>query len=148
MTAVFYVSGHGFGHASRVIEVINALLERRPDSRVVVRTRTARWLFDLTVRGPFTYIDTECDTGIVQIDSLHLDEQASIARAHAFMSTFESRVAAEAHALDALGATLVVSDIPPLGVAAAAQAGVPAVAMGNFTWDWAYAAYRRIGSAR
>jgi L-arabinokinase len=145
VTAVFYVSGHGFGHASRVIEIINALLERQPDARVVVRTQTARWLFDLTVRGPFTYIETECDTGIVQIDSLRLDERASVARAVAFMATFEARVAAEARALQDLGATLVISDIPPLGVAAAARAGVPAVALGNFSWDWAYAAYE--GSA-
>lgn len=141
MTAVFYISGHGFGHASRSIEVINALIRRRPDALVQIRTNAARWLFDLTVRGPFSYVATECDTGIVQIDSLHLDEQASVERALAFMTTFEARVAAEAGALRELDASLVVADIPPLGVAAAARAAVPTVAMGNFTWDWAYAAY-------
>jgi hypothetical protein len=35
---VFYISGHGFGHASRSIEVINAMLARRPETRVGVRT--------------------------------------------------------------------------------------------------------------
>ena len=39
---VFYVSGHGFGHASRVIEVINAILARRPETRIGVRT-AAQW---------------------------------------------------------------------------------------------------------
>ena len=28
---VFYISGHGFGHASRSVEVINALAARRPE---------------------------------------------------------------------------------------------------------------------
>ena len=28
VTIVFYISGHGFGHASRCIEVISALVER------------------------------------------------------------------------------------------------------------------------
>ena len=36
---------------------------------------------------------------------------------------------------------LVLGDIPPLAFAAAAAAGVPSVALGNFTWDWIYAGY-------
>jgi hypothetical protein len=35
----------------------------------------------------------------------------------------------------------VIGDIPPLAFAAAARAGVPSVALGNFTWDWIYEAY-------
>ncbi|MEO6239148.1 MAG: hypothetical protein ABIQ52_19305, partial [Vicinamibacterales bacterium] len=40
------------------------------------------------------------------------------------------------------GATLVVSDAPALGCAAAARAGMPSVVVSNFTWDWIYAEYR------
>jgi hypothetical protein len=138
---VFYVTGHGFGHASRVIEVINELLDRDPDAHVHVRTQSPQWLFDLTVKGGCTYEPVETDTGIAQIDSLRLDEQASVARAIAFMSTFDDRVEREAAALRQLNARVVAADIPPLGVVAAKCAGIPAVAMGNFTWDWIYAAY-------
>jgi UDP:flavonoid glycosyltransferase YjiC (YdhE family) len=141
VTAVFYITGHGFGHASRVIEVINALLVRQPDLKIIIRSKTARWLFDLTVKGAFSYVGVECDTGIVQIDSLRLDEQASIARAVAFMSTFDARVDAEVSALRQIVPAFVLSDIPALGIAAAARAGIPSIAMGNFTWDWAYSAY-------
>ena len=35
----------------------------------------------------------------------------------------------------------MVGDIPPLAFAAAAAAGVPSVALGNFTWDWIYGGY-------
>ena len=141
MTVVFYISGHGFGHASRTIEVINALLAARPGVRVQVRTTVARWLFDLTVNGAFTYDNVETDTGIVQIDSLRLDEDASIRRAYDFMSTFDARVDREANALKTLSPAFVVADIPALGIAAAARAGIPVAALGNFTWDWAYSAY-------
>lgn len=85
--------------------------------------------------------ETETDTGAVQIDSLHLDEAATVARARTFMQNFAARVASEAAALRASGARLVISDIPALGIAAAKQAGLPAVGFGNFTWDWIYAAY-------
>ena len=40
-----------------------------------------------------------------------------------------------------LGVDLVVGDIPPLAFAAAARAGVPSLAIGNFTWDWIYGIY-------
>ena len=64
---VFYISGHGFGHASRSIEVINAILARRPETRIGVRTAAPRWLFDLTVKGKVTFSTLETDTGVVQI---------------------------------------------------------------------------------
>ena len=57
-------------HASREIEIINALLAADPETRVVVRTSAARWLFDVTVRGPVEFHELVCDTGVVQRDSL------------------------------------------------------------------------------
>ena len=156
-TLVFYVSGHGLGHAARVIEVINAILARRDDVRVITRTTAPQWLFDKTIKpfspsrqGPgfsrgvhdqFSRGELETDTGVVQIDSLHLDEAATVARAHDFMRTFDERVAAEAAFLKQHHAALVVADTPPLGIAAAKRARLTAVALGNFTWDWIYSAY-------
>jgi hypothetical protein len=140
---VFYISGHGFGHASRDIEIINALLERLPDLQVHVRTYAPRWLFDLTVRGRVTYHQVDCDTGVVQRDTLNPDIEATIAQARAFYGDFDRRVSAEANALREIAPAFVLSDMSPLGLAAAALAGVPSVAAGNFTWDWIYDGYDR-----
>ena len=92
---VFYISGHGFGHASRCIEVINAILARRPETRVGVRTAAPRWLFDLTVKGKVMFSTLECDTGVVQVDALTLDEADSIRRASSFHSDLVTRAASE-----------------------------------------------------
>ncbi len=138
----FYISGHGFGHASRDVEVLNALGRLAPDVRVAVRTSAPRWLFDLTLTRPVDFHAGECDTGIVQIDSLSLDEAATVRRAIEFHSRLEARAADEAEWLRAQGAHLVVADIPPLACAAAQAAGLPVVAVGNFTWDWIYDGYR------
>jgi len=141
LSLTFYISGHGFGHASRDIEVLNALLDRRPDLPVAVRTSARRWLFDLTLRHPVRFDQVETDTGIVQRDSLHLDEAESVRRAARFYGDFEASAAREADVLRQSGARLVVADIPPLACRAAALAGIPAVALGNFTWDWIYEGY-------
>ena len=144
-TLVTYVSGHGFGHASRTIELLNALADRAPDVRLVVRSAVAPWLFARTARPTVVLEPLECDTGAVQIGSLHLDPDETVRQARAFMREWPARVDAEAAVLRAHGATLVLADIPPLGIAAAKAAGVPAVAMSNFTWDWIYAAYPGAG---
>lgn len=141
---VFYVSGHGFGHASRVVEVINASLARRPDLRIGVRTAAPRWLFDLTVKGKIAFSTLECDTGVVQADALTLDEADTIRRAAAFHSDLVTRAASETRVLRELGAGLIVGDIPPLAFAVGGAAGIPSIALGNFTWDWIYSEYPRV----
>jgi L-arabinokinase len=141
---VFYISGHGFGHASRSIEVINAILVQRPETRIGVRTSVPRWLFDLTVKGKVTYSSLECDTGVVQADALTLDEADSIRRASAFHSDLVTRAASETRALRELGAGLIVGDMPPLAFAVGASSGIPSIGLGNFTWDWIYADYPRV----
>jgi L-arabinokinase len=62
------------------------------------------------------------------------------------MSTFQARVDAEVEFIRANHVTLTVSDLPPLGIASAVAAGIPAIALGNFTWDWIYEHYQ--GGAR
>jgi L-arabinokinase len=134
----FYISGHGLGHAARDIEVVNALLARRPTHDIVIRTSASRWLFDRTVRGPFTYLAGPCDTGVVQIDSLRLDAEETIRRASAFYTHLADHVEQEVTHLQERAASLVIADAPPLACAAAQAAEVPSIVLANFTWDWIY----------
>ena len=109
----------------------------------MVRTAAARGLFDLTLRRPVEFHEVACDTGVVQVDSLTVDVGTSIRRAAEFYRRLPERVDAEAAFLRGKPASLVVGDIPPLAFAAAASAGIPSVALGNFTWDWIYEGYAR-----
>jgi UDP:flavonoid glycosyltransferase YjiC (YdhE family) len=141
VSVVFYISGHGFGHASRSIELINALLDRRPGLPVIIRSSVAPWLVKRTAHPEVVLSPAEVDTGVVQLDSLHLDAPKSLANAETFMATFDRRVAAEVAFLREHQAILTISDLPPLGIAAGAAARVPSIATGNFTWDWIYEHY-------
>jgi hypothetical protein len=143
VTIVFYISGHGLGHASRDIEVIHSVIGRCPDARIVARTSAPRWFFDHFARGAIELQEVEVDTGVVQIDSLRLDEDETAMRAARFYAGFEARADAEAAVLAELEASVVVGDVPPLAFAAAARARVSSVALANFTWDWIYGGYPR-----
>lgn len=141
MSVAFYVSGHGFGHASRNIEVLNALLAREPDLPVLVRTHAPRWLFDLTVKGRVELQPVQTDVGVAQVDSLTPNVQATVRLASEFFGAHAALVRDEALALHQAGVRLVVSDISPIAFLVAHTLGVPGYGLGNFTWDWIYEGY-------
>lgn len=140
MQVVFYVSGHGFGHATRSIELIAAIAARRAEARFIVRTSAPRWLFERDA-VPIEVRPLEADVGMVQIDGLALDEDATATRAAHFYRDFDRLVEHEASLLRQIGADIVLGDIPPIAFAAARRANLPSVAIANFTWDWIYTAY-------
>lgn len=140
---VFYVSGHGFGHASRDIEVMNALTRHRPELPLMVRSAVPSWLFDVSAQRRLDVHPLETDSGVAQQDSLHHDEQETTRRAIRFYEIFDDRVAAEAAWLKTNQASLVVADVPPLACAAAARADIPSIVIANFTWDWIYRGFDR-----
>ena len=140
-TVVFYVSGHGFGHSSRQSEVIRSLLARCPDLEVIVRTSAPAWLFENGLGDQVRVDALNTDTGVIQVDSLTVDVDASISSAWAFHERLDEFTIAEALRLKACHAALVIGDIPPLAFGAAARAGIPSAAIGNFTWDWIYEGY-------
>jgi hypothetical protein len=137
---VFYISGHGFGHASRDVEVINAL-GATLDGPVLVRTAVSPELLTRTLRVPYTLLPGICDTGIVQATSVTHDDEATVRDTLAFYAGYEARVDAEIDRLRAESVDLIIGDIPPLAFEVAARLDLPSVALGNFTWDWIYEAH-------
>jgi L-arabinokinase len=133
-----YVSGHGYGHATRTAEVLRAVRERAPDLAIAVATSAPAFLFEDVVAPPLRMRDLECDVGVAQKDALLIDQAGTIRRWREFMTGWDERVKTEGLRLRESGARLVLGDIPPLAFAAASEAGVPSVALGNFSWDWVY----------
>ena len=138
---VWYTSSHGFGHAVRDIEVLNEIGRRQPELKIILRSTVPRWFLEASLRVPVDIQTADVDTGVVQIDSLRIDEEQTARIASAFYESWDARVELEAAVLRTIACEVVVGDIPPLAFAAAERAGIPSVALGNFTWDWIYAGY-------
>ncbi len=133
-----YVSGHGYGHATRVGEVLRAVRRRDASIPVAIVTSGPEALYRRAVRGPFEFRAEACDTGLAQKSALVIDEEGTVDAWRRFDAGYAARVEREARWLRDAGASVVLGDIPPLAFAAAADAGVPAIALGNFSWDWIY----------
>jgi hypothetical protein len=108
---------------------------------IVMRTSVPDWLIRRSVPAAVRLEPGAVDTGAIQRGSLDVDVPATIAAAEAFYADAEPWIEREAAFLRDAGARLVVADIPPLPIAAARRAGIPAIGISNVTWDWIYEDY-------
>jgi L-arabinokinase len=135
-TLLYYVSGHGFGHARRSAEVIRALRARAPEVNVYVRTGAPADMFKGLTAGPVARPDI--DAPVIEQNPLAIDWPATLAGAADLLRRRRAVVAREVDAVREIDPSLVVADVPFLAGDVAAALGVPCVAVSNFTWDWIY----------
>jgi L-arabinokinase len=135
---VAYATAHGYGHMTRLCEVLSAVRARAPALPITFVGALPERMVRRAVPGPLTFRAVATDVGLVQRDALEIDLAESAARCRAFDATWDARVEVEVAFLRGAGARLVLSDLPALPFEAAARAGVPAAGLGNFSWDWIY----------
>ncbi len=138
-TAVFYISGHGYGHAVRMAEVIRRLASVAPGWTVHACTTAPGHLFSDVPDLQLHLRPVSIDAGIVESgDALSIDGAATVARLEPFFRRRTQLVEAEAEFIRGAKADVVVADIPHLAGNIGARAGVPVLGIGNFTWDFIY----------
>lgn len=137
----YYVTGHGFGHATRVVEVVRHLVAAGHEVHVV--TGAPDFVFTSEIRSPNLHIRKDVlDCGAVQADALTVDRLASLEKySETAVVPRDSILAAEVQWLHSIKADLVVSDVVPVACRAAADAGIRSVCVTNFSWDFIYAEY-------
>jgi hypothetical protein len=133
-----YVSGHGYGHATRVGEVLREVRRREPSLPIAVVTSGPEVLYRRAVPGPIDVRNEACDVGLAQKSALVIDEAGTVEAWRRFQTRYDDRVRHEARWLSESKARVVLGDIPPLAFDAAAEAGVASIALANFSWDWIY----------
>ena len=138
-----YITGHGFGHATRMAAILGATAAHLPGLRLSLISTAPEWLFRLNLAAPFAFRSRALDVGVIQEDSIRLNARATL---DAYARVLEGQAAVideEAAFLRRAGVDLVVADIPPAAFPVARRLGVPGVGISNFSWDWIYAAYVR-----
>jgi L-arabinokinase len=80
-----------------------------------------------------------CDAGVIEQSDLSIDAAATNLACERWAGDYSALVERESRWLRT-AASLVLGDVPPLAFDAAALAGIPSIALANFSWDWIYAA--------
>jgi len=135
------ITAHGFGHAAQVAPVINSLRERLPALQVTLVSSLPESFLNERIRGEFQRIDRAPDFGLVMHSALAIDLESSAANYADLHANWQRRVDEEARRLSALAPDLVLADVPYLTLAAAAQVGIPAVALCSLNWADIYRHY-------
>jgi hypothetical protein len=133
---VFYVSGHGYGHATRSAATIRALRAIEPSLQVAVRTSAPAMLFDAWVRHTYRPVEGS----IVETpDALAVDLAASASNIRLFLENSSAFLDAEEEFVRTSGTRLLIGDIPFLIGELANRTGLRSIAVANFLWHWVMA---------
>ncbi|KAF0117827.1 MAG: hypothetical protein FD149_981, partial [Rhodospirillaceae bacterium] len=134
------LSPHGYGHAAITTPVLNRLRTRFPSLRLTIETNVPRQWLTERLTGPFDEIPTR-DFGMVMHSATRVDANRSHAAYLALHADWPETVTSEANRLRALRPDAMLANIPHLALAAAARAGIPAVALCSLNWAGIYRAY-------
>jgi L-arabinokinase len=139
----YYITAHGYGHGTRSCDILRALHRRNPEQPVIVTTDLPRDFLNSRLAGcnNLTFRQGAFDVGLVQKDSLQSDLFQTLEKLESLYAREAELIEQELRFLQENDVALVVADIPAIPLAAAQRAGIPKIAIGNFSWDWIYAAY-------
>lgn len=140
----YYISGHGYGHAVRSSQIISACAQQNPFLFFHIRTTAPEWLFKLSLRSNYFYYSVENDVGTVNPTFDSVDIPATLDSLHHFFENETAFLQNEVDFLHKNNIKLVIGDIPALAFAVAQKAGIPSIAIGNFSWDWIYEPYCKV----
>lgn len=139
MQLLFYISGHGYGHATRSSEVLRELARQQSGWRLHVRSNVPEHLFAGIDQLAFHRLPESLDPGVVEdADSLGIDVAATLDAVERYHHRSSQIIDTEATWIESQKIALIVADFPPLAGEIAAACRVPCVGIGNFTWDWIY----------
>ncbi len=139
MNIAWYITAHGHGHAARSCDIIRALLQRDPKTRVTIVGRLSDdFLRSRLPMDRVTAREAVFDIGLVQRDSISGDLDATREAALAIVARRSALVEQECAFLRGGAFDRVVVDIPSIPLETAARLGLPRFAVGNFSWNWIY----------
>ncbi len=138
MRILYYVTAHGYGHGVRTAAICR---EFSPEVKVVFRTGIPRKFFQEEVPREFDYFPGHFDVGCIQKDSVTTDQEKTLRAYTEIAQKNEARLEEEVKWTRELGVDGIIGDIPPFAFEVAAWAGLPSVAVSNFTWYDIYQPY-------
>lgn len=143
MNILFYISGHGYGHATRMRAIMDALIVLDPKVHFYVKTTAPLNFFADIPEAIVTLHPLAIDTGIVEKGILNQDELATLSQYAEIQNRRTTIIAKELAFIKENAIAVIVSDIPPLASEIGAAAQVPVIACSNFSWDFNYIPYAK-----
>ena len=142
MKIAYFITPHGFGHASRACAVMSAIHQNENNIHFDIFTTIPEWFFcDSLDNDVFTYNSVIVDVGLVQDSPLVINLSQTISQLNQFIPFTQSNTVDMISQLRDNQTQWIFCDISPLGIYLANQLQIPSILIENFTWDWIYQEY-------
>ncbi len=138
MHILYYISSHGYGHGVRSCAIGNCFSEQ---VTLTLRTMLPEKFFEEELTRPFTYTQGTFDCGCIQSDSITVDIRKTLYTYMKIADRNEAVLDAEAAWCRDRNVSGIVTDIAPFPCEVAKRAGVPCIAVSNFSWHDIYEPY-------
>ncbi|MBQ9609867.1 MAG: hypothetical protein IJV15_10555 [Lachnospiraceae bacterium] len=146
MTFAFYITNHGFGHASRNVPIIEELLSRNIENKVIIKSDTARNEFLQRNLAKYSdriaYYNDMLENGLI-LKAGHMipdiPKMKSIIQND--FKNWDKITKRETDFLIQSHVDTVVADTVAIGIKAASMAGIYSILIGNFDWAQIYHEY-------
>ncbi|MFX1255570.1 MAG: hypothetical protein ACFFCZ_28465 [Promethearchaeota archaeon] len=142
---IYYISDHGFGHATRSIAIIDTLLKNFPNIEIIVRTSKSATLVQRSLNSSRAKVlSRKNDFGLISDPTtFSIDIDKTKDQLISWIGTWSHYNEIERKFLIKADASLVLSDIVPQPFLIAHELGIPSIGISNFNW---YDVYRPLFS--
>ncbi|MFX0113710.1 MAG: glycosyltransferase family protein [Candidatus Hodarchaeota archaeon] len=135
----FYVSDHGFGHATRTIAVVRAVIKANPKVKIsIITSRNAKFMREALSLENVIVREKINDFGLITANNLSINPKKTRFAFEKWVAVWEKWLATEQNVFDKR-IDLIISDIAPQPFILAEKIGLPSIAISNFTWLDQYA---------
>ncbi|MFX0066900.1 MAG: glycosyltransferase family protein [Candidatus Hermodarchaeota archaeon] len=133
---IYYISDHGFGHATRSIAIIDALLKNFPNIEIIVRTSKSATLVQRSLNSSRArLLSRKNDFGLISNPTTFaIDIEKTKEQLVSWIDTWPQYNEIEREFLQRVDASLVLSDIVPQPFLVAHELGIPSIGISNFDW--------------
>jgi hypothetical protein len=138
MNILYFITGHGYGHAVRSATIINHFSEH---VNISIKTAVPLSFFTREIRRPFTYFEGNYDCGCLQSDSVSVDVEKTLVAYTGIDAENRIKISEEIRWCRENNISCIVSDITPFAFDVAFYCGIPSIAVTNFTWYDIYREY-------
>lgn len=143
MNIAFYITNHGFGHASRNVPIIKKLINSYKVEKIYVKSDASRCDFikrNLPEYGWNIEYHMDChEVGLILKEGcMDLDKHATVNAVQKDLVHWKKYINREKIFLEKNRVDIVISDIIPWAIAAAKEKEIPSILIGNFSWAQSY----------
>jgi len=138
MNLAVYISGHGFGHLAQIAPILKQIHHIKPECRFFIRCALPEQEIRSQLNIDFELNPAAVDVGVIQKNAVQEDRDTSIQCMRKWIDQFDAHIAQEIAWLDAVQATLVLSNISPLAFPAAKAFGIGSIAIATLDWHTIY----------